>query len=44
MGQGSAKILFVDLSSGEMKDEFFGEDVLRKFIGGYGLCMLESFG
>jgi len=37
MGQGSAKILFVDLSSGTMKDELFGEDVLRKFIGGYGL-------
>lgn len=38
MGQGSAKILFVDLSSGEMKDEKFGEDILRKFIGGYGLA------
>ncbi len=38
MGQGSAKILFVDLSSGDMKDELFGEDVLRKFIGGYGLA------
>ncbi len=38
MGQGSARILFVDLSSGDMKDELFGEDVLRKFIGGYGLA------
>jgi len=38
MGQGSAKILFVDLSSGEMKDEEFGEDILRKFVGGYGLA------
>jgi aldehyde:ferredoxin oxidoreductase len=38
MGQGSAKILFVDLSNGEMKEEFFGEDILRKFIGGYGLA------
>jgi len=38
MGQGSAKILFVDLSSGDMKDELFGEDFLRKFIGGYGLA------
>lgn len=38
MGNGSAKILFVDLSSGKMKEEFFGEDILRKFIGGYGLA------
>lgn len=38
MGQGSAKVLFVDLSSGEMKDELFGGEVLRKFIGGYGLA------
>jgi len=38
MGNGSAKILFVDLSSGEMKEELFGEDILRKFIGGYGLA------
>jgi aldehyde:ferredoxin oxidoreductase len=37
MGNGSAKILFVDLSSGEMKEELYGEDVLRKYIGGYGL-------
>ena len=35
---GTAKILFVDLSSGKMKDELFGEDILRKFIGGYGLA------
>ena len=38
MGQGAAKVLFVDLSSGDMKDELFGEDVLRKFLGGYGLA------
>ncbi len=38
MGQGSAKILFVDLSSGDMKEELFGEDILRKFLGGYGLA------
>ena len=38
MGQGSAKVLFVDLSSGDMKDELFDESTLRKFIGGYGLA------
>jgi len=38
MGQGSAKVLFVDLSSGDMKEEKFDEDILRKFIGGYGLA------
>ncbi len=38
MGNGSAKILFVDLSDGSMKEEFFGEEILRKFIGGYGLA------
>ena len=38
MGQGKAKVLFVDLSSGDMKDELFGEDVLRKYLGGYGLA------
>ncbi|MFC1714276.1 aldehyde ferredoxin oxidoreductase family protein, partial [Candidatus Poribacteria bacterium] len=38
MGQGSAKVLFVDLSSGEMKDELFGEEILSKFLGGYGLA------
>ena len=38
MGQGAAKVLFVDLSSGDMKDELFEEDVLRKFLGGYGLA------
>jgi aldehyde:ferredoxin oxidoreductase len=38
MGQGSAKVLFVDLSSGDMKDEEFDESILRKFVGGYGLA------
>jgi len=38
MGQGSAKVLFVDLSSGDIKEELFGEELLRKFIGGYGLA------
>lgn len=38
MGQGSAKVLFVDLSSGEMKDELFGEELTGKFLGGYGLA------
>lgn len=38
MGNGLAKILFVDLSNGSMKEEFFGEEILRKFIGGYGLA------
>ena len=35
---GTAKILFVDLSTGKMKDELFGEEILRKFLGGYGLA------
>ncbi|HGE69579.1 TPA: aldehyde ferredoxin oxidoreductase [Candidatus Poribacteria bacterium] len=38
MGNGSAKILFVDLSNGEIKEELFGEEILRKYIGGYGLA------
>jgi len=38
MGDGSAKVLFVDLSTGEMKDELFGEEILGKFLGGYGLA------
>ncbi|MGB9595331.1 MAG: aldehyde ferredoxin oxidoreductase family protein [Candidatus Poribacteria bacterium] len=38
MGNGSAKILFVDLSKGEIKEELFGEEILRKYIGGYGLA------
>ena len=37
MGDGSAKVLFVDLSTGEMKDELFGEEIIGKFLGGYGL-------
>lgn len=35
---GTAKVLFVDLSNGKMKDELFGEEILRKFLGGYGLA------
>ena len=35
---GTAKILFVDLSTGKMEEELFGEEILRKFIGGYGLA------
>ena len=38
MGNGSAKILFVDLSNGDLKEELFGEEILRKFLGGYGLA------
>ena len=39
MGKGgTAKVLFVDLSNGDMKEETFGEDILRKFLGGYGLA------
>ncbi len=38
MGNGSAKILFVDLTKGEVKEELFGEEILRKYIGGYGLA------
>ena len=36
--EGTAKVLFVDLSNGDMKEETFAEDVLRKFLGGYGLA------
>jgi len=38
MGGGSARVLFVNLTNGDMKEELFGEDILRKFIGGYGLA------
>ncbi|UCB43734.1 MAG: hypothetical protein JSV77_03555, partial [Dehalococcoidales bacterium] len=31
------KILFVDLSTGELKDEVLGEKLCRDFIGGYGI-------
>jgi aldehyde:ferredoxin oxidoreductase len=31
------KFLFVDLSTGEMREETPGEDLLRDFIGGYGV-------
>jgi aldehyde:ferredoxin oxidoreductase len=38
MAQGyMGKILFVDLSRNELKDEAIGEDLCRQFIGGYGL-------
>ena len=31
------KVLFVDLSKGELKDEALDEKLCRDFIGGYGL-------
>ncbi len=31
------KVLFVDLSTGELKDEVLEEKLCRDFIGGYGI-------
>ena len=31
------KLLFVDLSKGELKDEALDEKLCRDFIGGYGI-------
>ncbi len=31
------KVLWVDLSSGKIKEESYGEELYRKFLGGYGL-------
>ena len=31
------KILWVDLSMGELKDEVLDENLCREFIGGYGI-------
>ena len=33
----NGKVLFVDLTKGELKDETVAEDTYRKFIGGYGV-------
>ncbi len=33
----TGKILWVDLSSGSMKDEVIPEEILRKYLGGSGL-------
>jgi aldehyde:ferredoxin oxidoreductase len=37
LGGYMGKILFVDLSSGEMKEEVLEEKLCRNFIGGYGI-------
>ena len=36
-GGYTGKVLFVDLSTGTIKDESLDERVYRDFIGGYGL-------
>ena len=37
MHGSNGKVLFVDLTKGELKEEKVAEDTYRKFIGGYGL-------
>jgi aldehyde:ferredoxin oxidoreductase len=36
------KILFVDLSKNELKDEVLDEKLSRQFIGGYGIGHCQS--
>lgn len=38
LGGYAGKFLWVDLSTGELKDEIPGDDLLRDFIGGYGVA------
>ncbi len=38
MGNGKARILFVDLSKGRTHEELYGDEVTRSFVGGYGLA------
>lgn len=38
MGNGAARVLYVNLSTETLTDELYGDEVTRKFVGGYGLA------
>ncbi|MCK5564959.1 MAG: hypothetical protein KAJ07_06895, partial [Planctomycetes bacterium] len=38
MGNGAARVLYVNLSTETLTDELYGDEITRKFVGGYGLA------